>query len=317
MNSLVIPVYKNEENIPFLLEALRELDSRIENLEVVFVVDGSPDASARLLETSLPATGLSAQLLVLSRNFGSYAAIRAGLAAARGERFAVMAADLQEPPELAHTMFAALEHEPFDIVIASRESRADPLSSRLASTAFWALYKRFVVPDIPTGGVDVFGCNRVFRDHLLQLDESHSSLVALLFWMGFRRKTVSYTRLERLHGKSAWTFKKKFTYFKDSIFSFTDLPIRLLTQFGALGIFLSTVMAFGVLVGKLTGLVSVPGYSATILTIIFFGALNLFGLGIIGTYAWRTYENTKRRPSALVMSRTDFAPAETTRENRT
>jgi glycosyltransferase involved in cell wall biosynthesis len=307
MNSLIIPVYKNAENIPSLLATLKELDRQIANLEVVFVVDGSPDSSASLLTQLLPTSGMTAQLLLLSRNFGSYAAIRAGLQAARGERFAVMAADLQEPPELVITFFKALESEPVDIVIATRESRADPLLTRLASNMFWKLYKKFVVPEMPAGGVDVFGCNLTFRNNLLQLDESHSSLVVLLFWMGFRRKVVSYTRLARQHGKSAWTFKKKYIYFKDSIFSFTDVPIKLLTWVGTLGILFSVVMALTVLLGRLTGWVDVPGYSATVLTIIFFGALNLLGLGIIGTYAWRTYENTKRRPSALVMTQINFS----------
>lgn len=310
MNSLIIPVYKNAENIPSLLAALKYLNEQIAGLEVVFVVDGSPDTSAKLLTESLPTTGLNAQLLLLSRNFGSYAAIRAGLIAARGERFAVMAADLQEPPELVTTFFKVLETEPFDIVIASRESRSDPFLSRLASNSFWAMYKRFVVPDIPNGGVDVFACNRAFCDQLLKLDESHSSLVALLFWMGFRRKEVTYTRQERQLGKSAWTFSKKYAYFKDSIFSFTDIPIKFLTWIGSLGILFSVVMALIVLVGRLTGWVNVPGYSATILTVIFFGAVNLLGLGIIGTYAWRTYENTKRRPASLVMSK-KFYPAST------
>lgn len=309
MNSLIIPVYKNAANIPSLIAALQELDREIANLEVVFVVDGSPDSSAALLSQLLPISGITARLLLLSRNFGSFAAIRAGLQVARGERIAVMAADLQEPPELMTTFFKVLETEPVDIVIGTRESRTDPAFSRLASNLFWKLYKRFVVPEIPEGGVDVFACNRVFRDHLLHLDESHSSLVALLFWMGFRRKVVSYTRLARQHGKSAWTLKKKYVYFKDSIFSFTDVPIKLLTWVGTLGILFSVMMALTVLLGRLTGWVNVPGYSATVLTIIFFGALNMLGLGIIGTYAWRTYENTKRRPSALVMTQIDFAPS--------
>ncbi|MES1981093.1 MAG: glycosyltransferase family 2 protein [Pseudomonadota bacterium] len=315
MNSLIIPVYKNAENISPLLAALVELDLQIANLEVIFVVDGSPDSSAGLLTQLLPGSGLRSQLLLLSRNFGSYAAIRSGLIAARGTRFAVMAADLQEPPELVRNFFEALENEQVDIVIATRESRTDPLLSKLTSNIFWKLYTKFVVPEMPQGGVDVFGCNKIFRDHLLQLDESHSSLVALLFWMGFRRKIIFYTRLARQHGKSAWSFKKKYIYFKDSIFSFTDLPIKLLTWVGVLGILFSVMMALTVLSARLTGWVNVPGYTATVLTIIFFGALNLFGLGIIGTYAWRTYENTKHRPSALVMAQFDFAPLKQNRQD--
>ena len=311
MNSLIIPVYKNEQNIPSLILALQQLNQDINNLEVVFVVDGSPDASAHMLAEVLPSSGLTAQLLKLSRNFGSYPAIRAGLIAARGERFAVMAADLQEPPELITQFFTSLENEPIDIVIATRQSRDDPFSSKLSSNLFWKLYRKFVVPEMPVGGVDVFACNQTFRNHLLKLDESHSSLVALLFWMGFRRKEIPYTRRARNLGKSSWTFNKKFTYFKDSIFSFTDVPIKILSWVGILGILFSAIMSLAVIIGKLTGWVDVPGYSATILSIIFFGAFNLLGLGIVGTYSWRTYENTKRRPSALVMEQSDYPPNET------
>lgn len=306
MNSLIIPVYKNAESIPQLIDVLKEISERVSDLEVVFVVDGSPDRSAELLIDLLSRSGLRAQLLLLSRNFGSFAAIRAGLRAARGDRFAVMAADLQEPPELVITFFDILEKDPYDIVIGTRESRDDPFFSKFTSLLFWRVYKKFVVPEIPQCGVDVFACGLDFRNQLLQLDESHSSLVALLFWMGFRRKEVSYVRRAREHGHSAWTLKKKYVYLKDSIFSFTDLPIKLLTWTGVVGMLFSGVMAGAVVIAKLTGWLEVPGYAATILTIIFFGAMNLFGLGIIGTYAWRTYENTKRRPPAMVMSKSYF-----------
>ena len=306
MNSLIVPVYKNAESVPALIATLQALGERVADLEVVFVVDGSPDASAALLAGLLPTSGLRAQLLTLSRNFGSFAAIRTGLEAAQGERFAVMAADLQEPPELAATFFEVLAAEPVDIVIGTRESRSDPWASRIASRTFWKLYRRFVVPEMPEDGVDMFGCNRAFRDQLLRLDESHSSLVSLLFWMGFRRKFVSYARLPRLHGRSAWTLSRKYAYLKDAVFSFTDAPIKLLTWTGTLGILFSFFLGITVLWGRLSGWVNVPGYSATVLTIIFFGALNLLGLGIVGTYAWRTYENTKRRPTALVLSKSTY-----------
>jgi glycosyltransferase involved in cell wall biosynthesis len=306
MNSLIIPVYKNEENIPHLLQALKSLDQQVSNLEIVFVVDGSPDASARMLSELLPTSGLTAQLLLLSRNFGSFAAIRAGLQAARGEHFAVMAADLQEPLELIATFFKELTCEPVDIVIGVRESRSDPCLSKFASNMFWRLYKKFIVSEMPNGGVDVFACNLLFRNYLIQLDESHSSLVALIFWMGFRRKEVSYVRQARQHGKSAWTFRKKYNYLKDSIFSFTDVPIKLLSWVGTIGILVSVFLALCVLIGRLFGLINIPGYSATVLIVIFFGALNLLGLGIVGTYTWRTYENTKRRPSSLVMKKMQY-----------
>ena len=217
-----------------------------------------------------------------------------------------MAADLQEPPELIRIFFHTLENEPVDIVIGTRESRSDPFGTRITSGIFWKLYKMFVVSEMPVGGVDVFGCNQLFRDHLVQMEEKHSSLIALLFWMGFRKKIVFYNRLTRSNGKSAWTFGKKYNYLKDSVFSFTDLPIRMLTWVGILGILTSILLGLIILLGRLSGIVIVPGYTSTILVVIFFGALNLIGLGIIGTYAWRAYENTKGRPLAICMDKYDF-----------
>jgi polyisoprenyl-phosphate glycosyltransferase len=135
----------------------------------------------------------------------------------------------------------------------------------------------------------------------LTLDERHSSLIAQIFWLGFRRKVVTYTRQGRQHGKSAWTLRKKVNYLMDSVFSFTDLPIRLLIRVGASGSALTAMFGLIVVFAKFQGMINVPGYTMTILTITFLGCLNLFGLGIVGSYAWRTYENTKNRPLAIPM----------------
>lgn len=298
--SFVIPVYENEASIPRLLEALSNMSRQLDGLmEVVFVVDGSPDQSFDLLRTALNSLEFPAQLLAHSRNFGSFPAIRTGLAAARGEYFGVMAADLQEPPELLFAFFKALALDECDVAIGTRTGRNDPYASRFASELFWRLYRRLVIHDMPEGGVDVFGCNRKFRDQLLKLEESRSSLIALIFWLGFRRKLVSYERLERQEGKSSWTFKKKVDYMMDSIFAFTDYPIRLLIRIGAVGCMLSIVFGVMVLVGHLSGQIAVPGYAATMLVVLFFGMLNLLGLGLVGTYAWRGYENSKKRPLAM------------------
>jgi glycosyltransferase involved in cell wall biosynthesis len=307
MYSLIIPVYKNEGSIPDLITALTDMNYQLQgDLEVVFVVDGSPDRCYELISQSLSRVDFRARLILLSRNFGSFVAIRAGLNAARGSLFAVMSADLQEPPEFIINSFHILETEPIDVVIGTRESRNDPFFSRLAANVFWYSYRKFVMHDVPVGGVDVFGCNQAFRTELLRLEESHSSLIGLVFWLGFRRKMVGYKRLKRLHGRSAWTFKRKINYFMDSIFAFTDLPIKVLITTGTLGIFISILLSAVILMARLAGGLTVPGYTASALIIIFFGALNMLALGLIGSYAWRTYENTKHRSLYIVFRDTVF-----------
>lgn len=306
MFSLIIPVYKNEGSIPDLLQAISQLHAQLQPFEAVFVVDGSPDRCYEILKEQLPQQDFPAQLLLLSRNFGSFAAIRQGLGAAKGDYFGVMAADLQEPPELIVKMAAALRADEADVTIGVREQRDDPFLQRLPAELFWGAYRRYVVPAMPLGGVDIFGCNRAFRDQLLQLEERHSSLVAQVFWMGFRRKAIPYHRQAREHGSSAWTMAKKINYLMDSIFSFSDLPIRLLIRIGGIGSLFFGLVALFVLFARLSGAIYVPGYAALMVTISFLGSLNLLGLGIVGSYAWRTYENTKARPIAITLNTHQF-----------
>jgi len=309
--SIVIPVYRNEESIPDLVDRLatlgRELDAP---LEVVFVVDGSPDRSHALLAERLPAERFAWRLIAHSRNFGSFAATRTGMARADGRFIGVMAADLQEPPELMLEFFEKLSRGEAELVVGVRRSRSDPALSALSSRAFWGVYRRLVQREMPAGGIDVFACTSGFRDQLVALEESNSSLVSLALWLGFERATVEYDRQARAHGESAWTLSKKVKYLSDSTFSFTDLPIRVLLGAGMLGVTASIVVAGVVAIARLSGAIDVPGYAATIIVLSFFAALNLGGLGIIGAYVWRTFENTKGRPEAIVMAESSHGPGE-------
>ena len=311
MYSIVVPVYNNAESIPVLISELERIARVVDQKfkmpsEVVFVVDGSPDNSFTLLQDALRRATFSSQLILHSRNFGSFAAIRTGLHAATGSQFSVISADLQEPPELLVSFLEALFDGSCDIVVGVREGRDDPRLSSLSANLFWRTYRYLVIREIPEGGVDLFACNVAVRDALLKLDEAHSSLVGLLFWLGYRRREVTYKRRARAFGRSAWTLRKKLTYLSDSVFSFSDLPIRLLTVLGVIGLFVATTLGGAITLLKLFGIIRVPGYAATILSIVFFGALNTLGIGLIGSYVWRTYENTKRRPLAVVQTRESF-----------
>jgi polyisoprenyl-phosphate glycosyltransferase len=307
MFSLVIPVYRNEETLDCLLTELGRLQARLpQPLEVVFVVDGSPDSSAAILKSRLPACPWISQLTCLSRNFGAFNAVAAGMSHATGDFIAVMAADLQEPIELVEEFFRVLSSGEADVVLGHRLSRVDPWIPHLASNTFWWLYRRFVLPDLPPGGADVFGCSRAVRDAVVALPECNSNLIALLFWLGFRRKFVGYHRRPRRSGRSAWKLAKRLRYAVDSVFNFTDLPIRLLFLTGSLGLLFCVIFSCLVVAAKLRGAIPVPGYAPIVLTVALLGSLILVGLGVIGQYAWLCLQNARRRPNFVITSADRF-----------
>jgi glycosyltransferase involved in cell wall biosynthesis len=301
-------VYLNEATVAPLVERLEGLAAGLDGpLEVVFVVDGSPDGSLVVLSRLLPdVSAFSSQLISLSRNFGSFSAIRTGLAAAQGEFVAVMAADLQEPVSLVGEFFDVLRRGEHDVAVGTRTSRGDPVASARAARLFWWAYRKLVTPEIPKGGVDVFACTRQVVRELVRLDESHTSLVGLLYWVGFRRVEVPYERQPRPEGRSAWSFRRKLRYLLDSIFSFTDLPITVIIFLGAVGVAVSTVAGVTVFAAWATDQITVAGYTPLMLSLFFMASLILISLGIVGSYVWRTYENSKRRPDAVAMSHERF-----------
>ena len=306
MHSVVVPVYGNASTLPAVLDRLADVAERlVGELEVVFVVDGSPDASSAVLQQLVPTQPLAVQVIEHSRNFGSFAAIRTGLTAARGTYVGVMAADLQEPPEVLVEFFQHLASGSYDVAVGRRVGRSDPALSAGLSRAFWWFYRRTVVSEIPPGGVDVFACTREVARRLVMLEESHTSLVALLYWLGYRRVEVPYERLARTEGKSGWTFSKKFAYLSDSIFAHTRIPIHALTALGVVGTVVTLLLALVVFISWAAGRIDSPGYTPLMLAILLSTFLLLTGMGVLGSYVWRTYENTKQRPGAVVRSHWD------------
>lgn len=306
--SLVIPVYRNEENVEDLVAALNDLSTRVGGVEVVFVIDGSPDRSGELLLAARERFSFPARIAFHSRNFGAFTAIRTGMELATGDAIAVMAADLQEPPELIERFFEVLTQDRADIVFGRRIGRHDsPLRDGL-SNVFWWLYRRLVIADVPKGGVDIFACNRRAVDTVLQIEEPNSSLIAQLFWIGFRHEFVPYERQARRKGTSAWNFTRRMRYMMDSIFSFSDLPILFVLWFGVVGCVLSLLFGFGVAMFRLFGVITEPGYAALVVLVTFIGSAMLAVQGILGSYLWRTFENTKRRPLRVLAQTVDHDP---------
>ena len=310
MLSIVIPVYRNEANIARLLREMERIAGASPmGIELVLVVDGSPDRSHEILRQSLPGRRFSAVLVSLSRNFGAFNAVRCGLEVARGQYFVALAADLQEPPDLALAFLTALRAGDADVVFGTPSTRDDPWFDSISSRVFWWAYSRLVLPDAPPAGVYTFGCTRIVRDRLIELREPTTNLVALLFWLGFRRAFIPYERDQRQGGRSAWTLGRKIRYGLDSLFSFTDLPVRLLLLLGVIGTVTAVTAATLLLAASLAGRIEVPGYAPTMLAVTFFGSITSLGLGILGQYSWLILQTTRARPSYLVEHVERFSPA--------
>ena len=298
--SIVVPVYKNEGSIEHLLNRINDISGAVTGtVEAVFVVDGSPDMSLEALRSNLPCDGFDAKVLLLSRNFGAFSAIRAGLREARGEATVVMAADLQEPTSLILDMLGIVQRDEADVAVGVRQSRKDGVVSRTLSAVFWKVFNRVSSLELPRGGVDIFALSRSARETLNSFEESSTSLIGLIYWMGFRRQEVPYHRVERQVGKSSWSLRKRINYAKDSITAFSEFPLSVFLWSGVIGAVVSLVFA---LIGAFQYMFTSDHQSQreiTAIGLLFVASYLMAGLGIIGTYLWRLAENVRNRPDSI------------------
>ena len=298
--SVVTPVYMNARDLPALASRLSEASARTgaARTEFVFVDDGSPDGSFAVL-AGLARGDERVRALRLSRNFGSNAAILAGLTRAAGNVVAVIAADLQDPPELIPEMFKRWS-EGAEVVLAARRRRDDPPVTRIFAAAFNRLFRRLVFRDFPRDGFDFVLLDRRVVDHLVSMPEKHSYLFGQIMWLGFRRAVVLYDREARPHGRSAWTFARKVKYFIDAFTAFSYLPVRLASVTGFALAFLGFVYAGLVIVLRLAGDIQARGFAALMVVILVASGTQLIVTGILGEYLWRVLEEVRPRPPFVV-----------------
>ena len=301
--NLIIPVFKNENGIEDLVARCVSMTTNLKEIEFIFVVDGSPDKSWINLRDQLSNTALAYKLINLSRNFGAINAVRYGFLNSDADIICVMSADLQEPIELIYSLFEALGNGKFDIAIGRRLSRKDRRRDLMLSKLSWIIYRLFINADIPKGGMDIFACTRRVVENINLLKEQNTSLIGLLYWVGFERTYVDYDRAERIYGESSWSFSKKVSYFLDSMYSFTDLPLRALQAIGFMGIGLSLIIGLTTFVGFITNNIPVPGYTTLAILLTLSVSMILTAIGILGAYVWRIFGNSQRRPFAIA---TDF-----------
>jgi glycosyltransferase involved in cell wall biosynthesis len=300
--SLVIPVYHNAASLPELLERFRALaaNNPADEFEFIFVDDGSRDASFTVLQQLADAEPRM-RVLRLTRNFGSTAAVLAGMEHARGDAVAAIAADLQDPPELLYTMLQRWR-DGAEVVLAVRDQREDPLHARLLSDGFYAAYRRLAQPGMPARGFDFFLLGRRAADQVVASAGPNEYLMGLILWLGYEPILLPYSRRRRAarHGRSMWTFPRRVKYAVDAFVSFSPLPLRFATLAGVLLCF--AAVALGVARLVLPWPIAVERI-VILLVVMFVLGVQLIAIGVLGEYLWRLLEEVRRRPRFVVDQR--------------
>lgn len=299
--SIVVPVYFNEANLGTTVPRLLDLERSLGNLrlELVFVDDGSGDRSLEMLLAERAKRPDTIRVVKLTRNFGSMAAIQAGLEAASGDAVAVIAADLQDPPELLADMARHWENG-VKAVFAVRARREESYLKGALANAYYALIRKFALKNYPPGGFDFMLVDRQVVEALKIVREKNTNVMALVFWLGYPSVTIPYVRQAREAGKSRWTLTKKVKLFVDSFVAFSYVPIRALSTAG-LFFFAAAIVYAGVVLWRYwTVGVEVRGWTALMIVVVGAAGLQMLMLGVLGEYLWRTLDETRRRPAYVV-----------------
>lgn len=298
--SIVIPVYYNEQNLhPLYADIKAKVIDRIDfDYEIVMVDDGSKDNSWKVMQ-ELAEKDDHIRIYHLSRNFGSHAAILCGLVHSTGDCAVVKAADLQEPTEMVLEMYDRWT-KGNNVVLAVREGREEGASQTLFANLYYWLVRKAALPQMPKGGFDTFLVDRKVIKVLELMDEKDSAITGQILWSGFKTDMVYYVRQAREIGKSRWTLKKKIRLVADTLFSFSNLPITLVSAVGAASFFGSLLWAFVVFVVKLTGNIEVSGFTTLFIFQLFSFGIIMMTLGILGGYLWRTFDASRNRPVYIV-----------------
>ena len=298
--SIVIPVYFNEDNLVPLYEDIKKkiIDQIDYEYELVMVDDGSTDNSYKVMK-QLAEKDSNIRIFHLSRNYGSHAAILCGLEKCTGDCAVIKAADLQEPTELILDMVDSWK-KGNNVVLALREEREESKKQVLFANLYYKIVKKMALSNMPDGGFDIYLIDRKVINVLVSLDEKNSALTGQILWSGFRTGYVKYVRKAREIGTSKWTLKKKVKLVADTLFSFSSVPIKVVTSIGVVSFLGALIWAILELILKLVGVITVIGWTALfVFNLLSFGII-MMTLGILGEYLWRTFDASRNRPTYIV-----------------
>lgn len=299
--SIVVPAYNEAKNLPILYQRLVEvMENQKVPWELIIVDDHSRDDTFSVIE-DLARQDKRVSGYRLSRNFGSHRAIWCGLDHAHGDCAVAVAADLQDPPEVIRELLTQWQ-EGAQVVWGARRAREGEKSPALglSSRLYYFIMRWFVgMREMPATGADLFLIDRSLINDLRQFSESHVSIFALITWMGFRQETVFYQKRARAHGRSGWSLGKKIELALDSIISFSDRPIRMITYLGFIFSLCGFIYAGFVVANAFIGN-PVQGWSSLMVVVLVLGGFQMLMMGILGEYLWRALDETRQRPRYLI-----------------
>lgn len=301
--SIVIPVYYNEGALTGTMASLLEEVIRPNaprTCEVIFVDDGSGDRSlAELLQIREQHPAI-VRIAKLTRNFGQLAAVKAGMAMARGKCLVVLSADGQDPVGLINEMIAAFFDDGCEIVVCHRDGRDESYEKIITSRIFYWLMRRLSFPQMPRGGFDYFLLSRRTTQHVLACNEVHGFLQGQILATGFKTKFIGYRRREREIGTSRWTFGKKLTYLIDGVVGYSFAPIRAMSAIGLLAAVSGFIYAVVIVIKWLSYSHPVEGWVPIMCVLLVMGGLQMLMAGIAGEYLWRTLAQVRQRKAYII-----------------
>jgi dolichol-phosphate mannosyltransferase len=299
--SVVVPVYYNEPNLAETIPQLLSLAESLPDyaLELVFVDDGSGDNSLNILLDFQSRYPEIIKVIKLTHNFGSMAAIQAGFTVATGDCVGMIAADLQDPPDLFIEMVQHWE-QGNKAVFAVRQDREESALQVLLSNSYYALIRRFAIHNYPIGGFDFFLVDRQVIDEINRIREKNTNIMTLIFWLGFEPIIIPYIRRSRKKGKSRWTLGKKIKLFVDTFVAFSYFPIRILSIMGFSVAFLAVLYGMYIFIYWLFFGIEVMGWVPTMIVLTFTSGLQMTMLGILGEYLWRALDEIRKRPPYVI-----------------
>ena len=302
--SLIVPVYNSYEYLHNLLEAIdNEKITNNWNLELLLIDDGSKDNSfEKIIELSAIYNYIKGYRL--ARNFGHQIAVKTGLHYCSGDYVAVIDDDLQDPPSLLPNFFSYLDNG-YDVAYGVRKKRKESFIKRICYSAFYRILKNLSDTKIQLDSGDFCVMKKVVVDNMLKLQEKNPFLRGIRAWVGFKQIGVEYERHARFQGESGYTLKKLLKISLDGIFSFSNVPIRLITILGSLGLAFAFIYSSITLYQNLFHNIEVKGFTSLVILISFFSSLILICLGIIGEYIVRIYEEVRNRPFSVIAETTN------------